>query len=160
MLFRSRVSPGEEDAVIATASELTSVTLGRTAKAGAASLIEDQAALSIAGNADELVNGLEEIATNARREFELTAGAPGTYEYGDAEEFIASKIAPLLDAAFLPEAQATRLRESIITGAMRGDTLTKAEIAEGRRRDIELVNSILQKRALGIESAQIGRAHV
>ena len=127
----AKVSPGEADSVIQTASELTSFTMGKAAKGGAAALIEDQAALAVQGSADDFVNSILETV----RPF---------VEAKDAQGALAA-VTPLLDAGMIPN----NSRASLVNKVM-----SAVNAPEDIKAIKDSIQSKLQFRALAIDSAQ------
>jgi hypothetical protein len=139
----ARVSPGEEQVVLATASELTSVTLGRTAKAGAAALIEDQASLSIAGSVDDMQDALLGLAKTA-----IEPLAPGD----DKFDAVKAAVSDLLDVAMITKPRDRDTIVDLIVGQV--SPLKSSDALEAQRKLDNILRGKFQQRAMNIGSAK------
>ena len=143
----ARISVGEEDAVLSTASELTSVTLGRTAKAGAAALIEDQAALAVAGSVSDMQDTLLGLAKTA------IANA-GDVDQDTQVKIVEDAIGNLLDVASITKTSQRSKIVDLVYAQVSPKAYSSSEMMEAQRGLENFLRVTLQKRALGIDSAK------
>lgn len=143
----AKVSPGEEDVVLATASELTSVTIGRTAKAGAAALIEDQASLSISGSLADMQDTLLGLAKTSLDNVADTDPAV-------REKIVSDALSDLLDVASITkESQRSKIIR-LVYAQVNPKAYSSVDMLQAQRELEDFLRGTLQKRALGIDSAK------
>jgi len=143
----AKVSPGEEDVVLATASELTSVTLGRTAKAGAAALIEDQASLSIAGSLADMQDTLLGLAKTSLDNVADTDPAV-------REKIVSDALSDLLDVASITKESHRSKIIRLVYAQVNPKAYSSGDMLQAQRELEDFLRGTLQKRALGIDSAK------